>query len=102
VRGFVKVNTTNTVGYDLSACKPPYDKDMFEAFLLHGTLEELKEMSKQVKKRRMNLINTMLDEEYSMDYPEDDLVHKILLREKNARQVKALEEELRLLNKKSD
>ena len=106
-----------SVGVELSQMKPPYDKDVFESFLLNGTLEELKEMSRQVKRRRQTLINIMLEDDDPSSYPEgadltddpigdewilaslDDLVQKILLRERNARQVKALEEELNLLNK---
>ena len=57
-------------GVDLSSMKPPYDKDIFEAYLLNGSLEDLKEMSRQVKRRRQALINVMLDDEDMMDYPE--------------------------------
>lgn len=54
----------------VTTSKPPYDKDVFEAYLLHGSLEELKEMQRQVKRRRIALIDVMLDEEDTTEYPE--------------------------------
>jgi len=81
--------------------KPPYEKTAFELCLLNGSLEELKEMSRQIKKKRHALINTMLDEEDDNgDYFDDDLVQKILLRERNARQERHLESELKSMKNK--
>ena len=59
-----------SVGLELSQMKPPYDKDVFESLLLSGTLEELKEMSRQVKRRRQTLINIMLEDDDPSSYPE--------------------------------
>lgn len=66
---------------DLSSLKPPYDKDIFEAYLSNGTLEELKEMSRQVKRRRQALINSMLDDEDLTDYQES--AFGVILRDRN-------------------
>lgn len=81
--------------------KPPYEKTVFELCLSNGSLDELKEMSRQIKKKRHALINTMLDEEDDNgDYFDDDLVQKILLRERNARQERHLESELKSMKNK--
>eukprot|EP00210_Caulerpa_lentillifera_P002933 g2800.t1 len=88
----------------LSSVKPPYEKSVFENYLLNGNIEELKEMNRQIKKKRQALINTMLDEEDDNgDYFDDDLVQKILLRERNARQERVLESELKsMTNSKTE
>ena len=58
--------------FDLAVAKAPYEKDVFEAFLITGTLDDLREMSKQVKRRRHALLNVMLEDDDPTVYPESE------------------------------